>query len=560
MKRTLMIIALVAVLALTCGAGGGAATQAHRATQATPHNPPAAGRHAVTVASGNYVLTAWDELGMHCMDGKDYSVFAVLPPYNTIHAQLMKRGEPPSQVTSGVTVTYTAVADAKGSINTRSATKTNFWKYVQTLFLTKPNPDFGLTGYKVQNNTPQNMTYNATSGYWEATGIPTVPYDDAGQTAYYSMIKVVAKDSKGVVLATAKIPLAVSDEMTCKNCHASGADAAAEPASGWVWNPNPAKDTKFNILKKHDDRWDIKPYLTQLSQNGWNYKNTLYDTAKGGTPVLCAACHSDNALGLAGITGINSLTQDMHTLHGPQINPATGISLDNATDNLTGCYLCHPGPNTQCARGAMNTQKCTDCHSNLTAVGASTRTGWMTLPACQMCHNNSTRFTSAYDSNGQWRTTTDLTFATNDNVPSAGFNLYRFSTGHGSVYCSGCHSSQHAEWPSLQANDNVLPSALQGYAAKVTECSVCHTAVTTTQTGGPHGVHTLGQNWVDAHPDYASDGKYTACAYCHGSDYKGSFLSLSKVKRTFKVDDGKTKTFAAGHQFSCYDCHNGPQP
>ena len=42
-----------------------------------------------------YKLVAWSELGMHCMDGKDYSVFAVLPPYNVVHAQLVKMGEPP---------------------------------------------------------------------------------------------------------------------------------------------------------------------------------------------------------------------------------------------------------------------------------------------------------------------------------------------------------------------------------------------------------------------------------------------------------------------------------
>ena len=55
--------------------------------------------------SPGYALVAWSELGMHCMDGKDYSVFAVLPPYNTIHAQLLKRGEPPTRIIGGVTIT-----------------------------------------------------------------------------------------------------------------------------------------------------------------------------------------------------------------------------------------------------------------------------------------------------------------------------------------------------------------------------------------------------------------------------------------------------------------------
>ena len=35
-----------------------------------------------------YALIGWNNLGMHCMDA-DYSVFSILPPYNTIHAQLV---------------------------------------------------------------------------------------------------------------------------------------------------------------------------------------------------------------------------------------------------------------------------------------------------------------------------------------------------------------------------------------------------------------------------------------------------------------------------------------
>jgi len=34
-------------------------------------------------------LLAWNDLGMHCTDGTDFSVFAILPPYNNVHAQLV---------------------------------------------------------------------------------------------------------------------------------------------------------------------------------------------------------------------------------------------------------------------------------------------------------------------------------------------------------------------------------------------------------------------------------------------------------------------------------------
>ncbi len=552
MKRLLMTAAALVVIALSCGVGNTAPpSDTGNASQLSPSfgNPDAT----------TYALMAWSELGMHCIDGKDYSIFSVLPPYNIIHAQLVKKGEPPTIITSGVTITYQATKDTKGSINSISSTKTNFWDYVDLLFLASPPPDTGLAGYKTQGNTPNPMTYNATLGYWEAVGIPTIPYDDKGNFNPYPMALLVAKDSNtGQVLATAKIVLSVSDEMSCANCHASKTDPAAKPAKGWVNNPDPNKDMKLNILRKHDDRWQISKYLGQLQKLGYNYQSTLYQTAVSGTPVLCAACHADNALGLAGLPGINPLTTDMHTLHGPQVNYPNKATLDQGTTDLATCYVCHPGPKTLCKRGAMNKVNCFNCHGDVSHVGDPSRTGWLIEPACQMCHNTSRRYKTAFTSKWVWRQTKDQTFATNPNVPVKGSDLYRYSTGHGSVFCSGCHGSPHAEFPTLQANDNVYPKNLQGYAAKITECTVCHTNLAADGTNGPHAIHTLGQTWVDGHPDYVDKHGHQACAYCHGKTYHGSVLSQAKVQRIFNIDDGGKKTFPALHQFSCYDCHNGP--
>ncbi len=504
-----------------------------------------------------YVLVAWSELGMHCMDGKDYSVFSVLPPYNTIHAQLLRRGEPPTPVITGVTLTYQATADSHGSINTSSSGKTNFWTYVNVLFHNNASPEMGLAAYSTQSQTPHAMSYNAQEGFWEAVGIPTVPYDDTGANNAYPMAQIVAKDAGGAVLASATVVLAVSDEMSCKNCHASGGSAAAMPGGGWENNPDPAKDVKLNILRKHDERWPIGQYLTQLQANGYTYQSSLYQTAVSGTPILCAACHGSNALSAPGLTGIRQLTTDMHGLHASVTNPATGTTLDQATSSTGSCYLCHPGVNTRCQRGAMNATNCFDCHGNLTKLGDATRQGWLDVPACQMCHNTSQRYTSTF-AGSQWRQTTDLTFATNANVPVAGKQLYRYSNGHGSVFCAACHGSPHAEYPTLQANDNLYSTALQGYSGKIVECSVCHNNVPVTPSGGPHGMHTVGQNWVSAHHNYAGSNQRQACAYCHGADFRGSALSQSKTQRTFTMEEGGSKSFPADHNFSCYDCHNGP--
>jgi hypothetical protein len=537
---------------------------------------------------GSYTLLAWSELGMHCMDGKDYSIFSVLPPYNTIYAKLLTKGGQPLPVTSGVSLTYLAMKDASGSINTTSAgtstvpQKTNFWNWVYLLFGGQPPNDVGLHGYPVQSLTPQQMTYDSTKGLWKAEGIPTAPYDDTLASKAYPMVQIVAKDSTGQQIATATTVLAVSDEMSCKNCHAPNTNSAAMPSGGWITQYAAAQNVKLNILKKHDDDHQISStVLTALKAKGASYSRyqaSLYQTALNGgalnNPILCADCHASNALNAAGLsTGVKDssgnlivppLTASMHTQHSSVTLPGSKTTLDNATDPANSCYQCHPGAITKCQRGTMSGVACFNCHGNLSRVGMSTRTGWLDEPNCQMCHQNGTTYSTAFTSTnigptGTQRTSTDTTFATNSNVPAAGFSLYRFSQGHGFTECSGCHGSQHAEFPTNQPNDQVYSTNLQGYAGRLTECSVCHgTALATTNNGGPHGMHTVGQAWVSSHPNYASSGRYTACAYCHGSTYRGSTRSQLLTSKTFSAGDYGTKTFSAGHQISCYDCHNGP--
>src|SRR5512136_3000582 len=102
---------------------------------------------------------------MHCMDS-DYSVFTVLPPYNTIEGQLIVGGK---LVTNGAgyTVTYEAVADPSGSINTTSIGKGNFYDYTPFLYGALA-PDTGL------NNGVMPGTANVQqTTVFEATNVPT---------------------------------------------------------------------------------------------------------------------------------------------------------------------------------------------------------------------------------------------------------------------------------------------------------------------------------------------------------------------------------------------------
>ncbi len=527
---------------------------------------------AVTQTSPEgYRLLAWNDLGMHCMDGNDYSVFSILPPYNNLVAQLIKKDGTPQHITSGVTLTYEAVPSLDGKWNTTSVTKTNFWDYVLSLFGVTLEADKGLAGSYVQSKTPQPLHYDSTHKWWTAEGIPVSPKNDDGSYNMYPMVKVVAKDNSGNVLAETTTVLPVSDEMDCKKCHSSTSNYDdAKPSSGWVNLSDPEKDYKYNILRLHDQKHPtaVAEHNSSLSAKGWNYKaEGLEATANSGTPILCASCHKSNALPGTGVDDIKPLTQALHSKHTDVTDPDTGLTLNNST-NRNACYTCHPGATTQCLRGAMGNAKnpdgtskmqCQSCHGVMSAVGSSSREGWFDEPNCQSCHQNGERYTEAVTDmlTGTLRASLDNRFATNPDTPMTGKSLYRYSTGHGNMQCSACHGSTHAIYPSAKAEDNIQSIQAQGHAGTIGECTACHTTVPFTSNKGPHGMHTVGQAWVDGHGDIAEDGGASSCTACHGSDYKGAPLSKTMSARTFTTEWG-TKTFSAGHMVSCYDCHDGP--
>ena len=510
-----------------------------------------------------YTLVAWNDLGMHCMDA-DYSVFSILPPFNNLHAQLMDSGNN-KLVTSGVTLTYEAMADLDGSINSISSTKTNFWLYAQPLYGATLADDIGLTGHAAPSFTPRALSFDAASSQFIADGIPLTPYDDAGRKNPYPMVKVVARDAGGTQLAQARVVLPVSDEMSCASCHGSNTGAAAKPLAGWANNPNPDRDYKTNILALHDEKsLSVKAYKDALAAKGYNAAG-LAATAAAGRPILCAACHASNALAGTGIAGIKPLTTAIHTYHAMVKDAVTGQVLDSI-NNRSACYQCHPGSTTKCLRGVMGNAvlangnaaiDCQGCHGTMANVGSATRTGWLDQPNCQACHHDGQRELTAVSSTGILKKWVDTRYATTANVPAANFSLYRFSSGHGGLMCEACHGSTHAEYPSSHANDNVLSNDVQGRSGSLGECSACHKkSVPLTANAGPHGMHTVGSAWVSGHESYAKS-SLSACAYCHGADYRGTALSTVKTARSLNAD-GKTVNYVAGQKAGCYDCHNGP--
>jgi hypothetical protein len=379
-------------------------------SQAAAATPPPSNRVAGVNAAGDYIVLSWNDLGMHCYNF-DFQDLAVLPPYNTLWAQVIKVGNPPQVITTGLTVSYSFPN------NTYSVVKSNFWTYAKKLFGVDLPDNIGLTGRGLAG------VMDAKGDHFVAEGIPLTEFSDSAPTTRdpYQLARIVVSDANGKQLAANTVVAPVSTEMHCDYCHSDNGEGSEGIATGKV---------ETNILTKHDQ------------EEGTDLMNSR--------PVLCAKCHASNALGAPGQPGIASLSNAMHGKHKDEV-PST----------LDGCYNCHPGPNTRCLRDIMSQRgmTCIDCHGTLAQV-AQNPNPWFNEPRCDGCH-------------------TDNRFKQN-NV------LYRFSSGHGGIYCEACHDSTHAIARSSQPKDAIKFIALQGHAGTLDTCTVCHASMPT--GAGPHGI------------------------------------------------------------------------
>jgi len=588
-SRISMLLASSLVLA-ACGGGGGSG--------GSGGDPGGGGSGGGGSGGGGgtgqtpaYKILATNDLGMHCVDA-DFSTFTILPPYNVVNAQVIRRdsaGKPSLLDDSTVGLRYSAVADANGSINSHSVGKTNFWVYAARAYGANLAPGQGLKGLYMpaEATAPEHTSFawKAAAGLFKAEGIPIVPVDDAGHSNRYPLMRLTATDkSTSQSVATLDVVLPVSEETTCRDCHATGAAAARTAGIAWSTTADVETQSRENVLLLHDSRMG-----TQLMSS---------------RPVLCAGCHYSPALDLAGTgpsgsqVGRPTMSAAMHAYHGNKMLSASGAPLADRyvtqggtppSPETQACYLCHPGKTTQCLRGAMtDSVTCQNCHGNMSAVGGAaklasggsidgqndgkSRRPWLDLPRCQSCHtgdagshltlsdaslmaSDGLRTLVAFDTGdaaASPRKAASSRFAENANT------LFRFSKGHGGVTCEGCHNSTHAVWPNPVDlhNDNVASKQLQGHSGTISECTTCHGAGTLSLSlGGPHGMHVVADSRWRTEGGHGSLAKQNrqACAACHGADFRGSVLS-----RTAATRDWGGRTVAKGTAVGCYDCHNGP--
>ena len=144
MLRKIALAAVVITSLLSgCGGGGGGGEVGEFGEGGGAGNVPA--------SSAAYIVVAWNDLGMHCLN-PSYDTAVILPPYNTVMAQVLKRGNPPQVVTTGFTVSYRIL----NNTTSQKGLFAQFWVYGNTLFqslfpsmpnLTLPvNSNIGLTG------------------------------------------------------------------------------------------------------------------------------------------------------------------------------------------------------------------------------------------------------------------------------------------------------------------------------------------------------------------------------------------------------------------------------
>lgn len=364
--------------------------------------------------TGEYRIIGWNDLGMHCMNER-FRTLCILPPYNTLHAQVIRRGAVPQLMVSGVTVEFSF------EDNSFSVGKTDFWDWEDKLFGVNLAANYGLTG-----NTLAGHMAPETSSF-VVTGVPITPFRDSSpSTLYpYQLALLIARDAQsGVELARTRPVAPVSTEIRCGACHVDGME---DITTG---------DIETNILTLHDH------------EEGTNLM--------GSRPVLCARCHASNALGAPGNPELPNLSRAIHNRHTP--------STTDKEEGTNDCYMCHPGVETQCHRDIMYSKgmRCSNCHGLMVDIANASRRPWIDLPRCgaTTCHGSQ--------------------FAEEPG------ELYRNSQGHGGLYCSACHGSPHAIWPSIEANDNIQTIALQGHAGTLSDCRVCH--LENPSGPGPHGI------------------------------------------------------------------------
>ena len=439
-----------------------------------------------TTSSRDVIVAANNDLGMHCAcPGAEY--FMLLPPFNTLRAQVIERIQGSSPVVlddpNDIRVEYNIVENTDANLQADPY----FSKWIEMMPKYGFGPAINAQG-KIQGLTGSTldgqMTAKTGEGWWEVIGVPafpdvsnassvvdkimTDPLGGAPRNPYLTGNVKVYEQSSGALLAETNtvVPVAFGG---CCGCHLQvAADAGLEPT--------PLNSfTRMGALHERDSGINI----ASLDPDG--------DGQPG--PVRCSVCHWDPAMGESAPpggyvdAGGQPLPVSQYTfsdvLHRWHVENSTVATYD--PDLATNCYACHPGNGVNCYRGHHAETAgaggsgpngeiwCTDCHGDLNqrVAEGQLEQPWsdQTLPSCEDCHRN----TGELDPNSSRDAQSYLHLGV--------FGRYLNSRGHKNdkILCTTCHGSPHALYPSALAKDNAQPIALQGLSSPIGVCTTCHT-------------------------------------------------------------------------------------
>jgi hypothetical protein len=414
-------VILIAALALaSCSTGGGNGGDGGDGDGVNGKAIPATGM--------DYVAFAWNDLGMHCLN-PTYDKAVILPPYNTVWVQVVKRGDPPEIVTAGIKVEY-AIRGNSYSYGKRSYGQ--FWDNLPLLFGVSLAHDTGLNLEDPGIHNGLSGTMVVKGDHFQVNGIPVVPVNDALTYNPYQIADVTVRDSgTNAVLVQTSATVPTSDEINCAKCHGS--------------------DPLLDVLNKHDDEEG-----TALAAN---------------RPVLCASCHGSPVLGTSGAGSSGKyLSQAIHGFH---------------SNKGAACYDCHPGNIAKCSRSVAHTAadgNCITCHGTMADVASSVANGsrvpWVNEPQCATCHAGvaevNTGTTLYRNANGHHGLSCPACHSSphamvpsqeaSDNAQAVQYQTTVAPIGD----CKVCHST------SKGGGINEFTEAHGG--GRATACSVCHTA------------------------------------------------------------------------------------
>ncbi len=444
----------------------------------------------------SYKILASNDLGMHCAC-PGVGNFLLLPPFNTIRAQVFQKGSDNPTIVSDTTkyrVTYNIVE------NTDAGLKADpyFADWIQNSPKIFPGYKPVRSDGKIQGlggaTLSGDMARKSGSGaWWEIVGVPafpvvtktsadimTDPLGGPNRDPYLTGRIQLLDKATGAVLATDDITVPVAFGGCCA-CHLKVAQSYGYP------NATP-RDSFVVMGMLHG----------KTSKIDFSYIDPDGDGTGG--PIRCSWCHWDPAMGESAAPGLPATWPNYKILPGAKFTSAdirvskytfsdvlhrwhvqNSVVLSSYDGNIAkNCYDCHPGNNVNCYRDTHTTKTingnkiwCTDCHGDLNQRVAQNQMAqpWSdkTLPKCSTCHG------SNYGEGGGW-------------LNLGIFGAFLNSSGHDGekVLCSSCHGSPHALNPSNLAKDNKQNISLQNDPRAIGVCDVCHTGRSTSWGVPPH--------------------------------------------------------------------------